>query len=148
MKNRSSQAGFSLVEVMMALLVLGVAIVGLTQGLTTALHSTKESEWQTTAAFLAAGQIELLRADGFLKPGVSEGKGSAQLASYEWTETVSSTEVAGLFEVSVEVRREAETSSLYELRTLLFDPPFSTPTNRPSLRRESALAPARRRLLP
>ena len=45
-----ANAGFSLVEVMIAVLILGIAIVGLTQGFTTALASSKESELQTTAA--------------------------------------------------------------------------------------------------
>ena len=55
-------AGFSLVEVMVAILILGIALVGLTQGITTALSSSKESELQTVAALFAAGQIETLRA--------------------------------------------------------------------------------------
>lgn len=124
-------AGFSLVEVLVAILVLGVAIVGLTQGITTALRTNKESEWQSTAAFLAAGQIELLRADGFLKPGATEGRGKGGLSAYEWTETVSATPVTGLYEVAVDVRRASESVRLYELRTLLFDPPVGSVTNRP-----------------
>ena len=39
---------------MCAILVLGVAIVGLTEGVTTALRSAKDGEIQTTAALLAA----------------------------------------------------------------------------------------------
>ncbi|HRI14316.1 MAG TPA: prepilin-type N-terminal cleavage/methylation domain-containing protein [Verrucomicrobiota bacterium] len=130
MNARRSTAGFSLVEVMVAMLVLGVAIVGLTQGITSALRSNKDSEWQTTAAFLAAGQIELLRADGFIKEGVTEGKGAAELAEYEWTETVTSTPIKGLFEVAVKVKRASQTAGIYELRTLLFEPPAGSLTNR------------------
>jgi len=56
---RSRQiAGFSLVEVMVAVMILGVALVGLTQGITTALSSTKESELQTAAALIAAGRLK------------------------------------------------------------------------------------------
>ncbi|MCW5558937.1 MAG: prepilin-type N-terminal cleavage/methylation domain-containing protein, partial [Verrucomicrobiae bacterium] len=137
MKPSRANAGFSLVEVMVALLVLGVAVVGLTEGIASALRSTKDSEWQTTAAFLAAGQIELLRADGFLVEGVSEGKGSGALAPYEWTESVTETPISGLFEVAVEVRRTENTAVLYELRTLLFDPPAGSQTNRPADSRDA-----------
>ena len=48
-------AGFSLIEVMCAVLILGIGIAGLTQGITTALASSKEAEVQTAAALLAAG---------------------------------------------------------------------------------------------
>ena len=68
-------AGFSLIEVMCAILILGIGLVGLTQGLTTALSSTKESEWQTSAALVAAGRMETLRAEGYLKDGVEAGEG-------------------------------------------------------------------------
>ena len=60
------QAGFSLVEVMCAILVLGVALAGLTQAVSLAITSSKDSELQTTAALLAAGVIETLRAEGDL----------------------------------------------------------------------------------
>ena len=50
-------AGFTLVEVMVAIVILAIALTGLTQGITTALASSKESELQTTAALFAAGQF-------------------------------------------------------------------------------------------
>jgi len=66
-------AGFSLVEIMCAILVLGIALVGLTEGITTALSSAKDSELQTAAALVAAGQIETLRAEGYIVDGETEG---------------------------------------------------------------------------
>ena len=48
------RSGFSLIEVMVAILILGIALVGLTQGISTALGSSKESELQTTAAAFGA----------------------------------------------------------------------------------------------
>ena len=61
-------AGFSLIEVMCAILILGIALVGLTQGLTTALSSSKESEQQTMAALLLSRRCCVahdLRSTGF-----------------------------------------------------------------------------------
>ena len=66
------QAGFSLIEVIVAILILGVALVALTDGVTSALTSSKASELQTTAAMLAAGQIETLRATGDYPDGETE----------------------------------------------------------------------------
>jgi len=50
--------GFSLIETMLAILILGTGLVGLTHGITAALRASKESELQTKAALFAAGQIE------------------------------------------------------------------------------------------
>ena len=66
MKHAANNSGFSLIEVMCAILILGVGLVGFTQAITTALGSSKDSEMQTTAALFAAGRIESLRADDYL----------------------------------------------------------------------------------
>lgn len=123
MRARHRNAGFSLVEVMCAILILGVALVGLTQGITTALGSSKESELQTAAALIAAGQIEMLRAEGALKDGATEGDCGKNLALYRWKETISSTSIDGLHDVEVVVENAKTGKAIYELRTLLFEPP-------------------------
>ncbi len=141
MKNLRRCAGFSLIEVMCAILILGVALVGLTQGLTTALRSSKESERQTAAALIAAGQIETLRAEGYVLAGQTAGEVGAGPGGYHWEQLVSETQTEGLFEVRVVVKRADSEESIYELRTLLFDPPVSSVSGgserrqRPSARR-------------
>ncbi len=120
---KSRNRGFSLVEVLCAVLILGVAVVGLTQGLATALGSNKESERQTTATFLAAGQIELLRADGYLKAGEIEGEGEGNLSTYKWKQSVTETKIEGLFEITIVIMQAATGQEIYELKTLLFDAP-------------------------
>src|SRR5580704_14602398 len=115
----SHHAGFSLVEVMVAILILGIALVGLTQGITTALVSSKESELQTTAALFAAGQIELLRAGTDLSNGTGNGDCGTVLPLYRWKQTVSPTEIDGLHEVDVVVENAQTGAAIYELKTLL-----------------------------
>lgn len=119
-------AGFSLVEVLCAILILGVALVGLTQAITTALGSGKESELQTTAALLAAGKLEELRADGLILNGVTDGEFGGGLSLYRWKQTVSDTQTAGLHEVSVVIEHTGTGQPIYELQTLLFDPPLAS----------------------
>ena len=114
--------GFSLVEVLCAILILGVGLVGLMQGVTTALSSSKEAEVQTTAALFAAGQMETLRADGFLLEGETDGTCGPDLDAYQWRQTVSRTAIDGLFDVVVAVENAATGRSIYELETLIFDP--------------------------
>src|ERR1051326_1137568 len=99
MKPSGQPQGFSLIEVLCAILILGVAMVGLTHGLTTALSSSKESELQTTAAMLAAGRIELIRAEGLVLDGTDEGDEGDGLSLYHWEQTISSTPIDGLHDV-------------------------------------------------
>jgi len=114
-------AGFSLIEVMVAVLILGIALAGLTHGITTALESSKESQWQTTAALFASGQIETLRAEGSLENGETTGDCGPDLPAYRWKQTVTDTDITGLHEVSVVVENAATGQMIYELKTMLFE---------------------------
>lgn len=120
----SRDAGFSLIEVMVAILILGVALVGMTQGITSALTASKETELQTTAALIAAGKIETLRAEGYVMEGTDEGELTGALALYRWRETVTESNLDGLFDVIVTIEHTGNDQLLYELRTQLFDPPL------------------------
>ncbi len=112
---------FSLIEVMCAILILGIALVGLTQGITSALVSSKESELQSTAALFAAGKIEMVRADGYLTDGEKEGDCGDDLPLYQWKQSISRTTLNGLHEVVVKVENAKTGTMIYELRTMLFD---------------------------
>jgi prepilin-type N-terminal cleavage/methylation domain-containing protein len=130
-------SGFSLVEVMCAILILGVALAGLTQGVTTALTSNKESELQTTAALLAAGRIETLRAEGYITDGESQGECGEGLALYRWRQTISSTGIDGLHDVAVVVENAKSGKAIFDLRTMLFEPPYDSALGSPSRQRDA-----------
>jgi type IV pilus modification protein PilV len=117
------RAGFSLIEVMVAILILGVALVGLTQGITTALQSGKESEFQTTASLYAAGLIEKLRADGGITDAVTDGDCGEELVLYRWKQAISAAGIDGLHDVTVTIEDSRNGKTIYELRTLLFERP-------------------------
>jgi len=129
--------GFSLIEVMCAILILGIALVGLVQGTTSALLSTKESELQTGAALIAAGVIETLRAEGDLVDGETEGDGGAALPLYRWRRTLRPAGTPGLHEVDVVVEHAKTGKEIYELQTLLFEPADETANGAPKRSRES-----------
>lgn len=120
---KSRRGAFSLVEVMVAIAILSIALVGMTQGLTTALQSNKEAEWTSVAALIAEARVEFLRADGYLIEGVTEGALSGELTDYSWQETLTQTEIEGLYEVELEVTHTDTHQRLYLLKTMLFDPP-------------------------
>ena len=130
-------AGFSLVEIMCAILVLGIALVGLTEGITTALSSARDSELQTAAALVAAGQIETLRAEGYIVDGDTEGECGEVLPLYRWKQSITSTSINGLHEVEVVVENSRSAQAVYELRTLLFDPPGDTTWSGSAARKDS-----------
>lgn len=119
-------------------MILGVGLVGLTQGLTTALGSSKESEIQTTAALIAAGRIETLRAEPYLTDGVKEGECGEGLSLYRWKLTIAAAQPEGLHEVQVEVENSKSGKPIYELRTLLFDPPSTSTLEDRGSRKEPA----------
>ena len=136
MKTPRANAGFSLVEVMIAVLIVGVGLVGLAQGIATALRSGKESELQTTAALYAAGKVEQIRADMKLKDEQTEGTCGDILPLYQWKQTITAAPVEGLHEVSVIVENAQTGQSIYELRTMLFERPADS-TSRSANRRTS-----------
>jgi prepilin-type N-terminal cleavage/methylation domain-containing protein len=126
MKARPFQAGFSLIEVMCAMVVLGVGLVGLTRGISLAVISSKESELQTAAALLAGGLVETLRAEGNYVDGSTEGDFGEALRQYRWQQTISKSGIDGLHRVEVVVRKAGSEKIIYELQTLLFEVPDDT----------------------
>ncbi len=120
-------SGFSLIEVMCAILILGIALVGLSQGVTLALTSSKESELQTTASLFAAGQIESLRAEPDFTDGTTEGDCGENLALYRWKQTISPAGIDGLHDVVVVVEKAKNGEAIYELSTQLFQRPEDQP---------------------
>ena len=119
-----SQSAFSLIEVMVAILILGIALVGLTQGITTALGSSKESELQTTAMLFAQGKIEELRASK-LTVGEDGGDCGTGLEIYRWKQNVTTTDLDGLHDVVVTVESARTGQAICELQTLIFEVPVS-----------------------
>ena len=118
-----STCAFSLIEVMIAVLILGVALVGFVQGTTTAITSSKDSEIQTTAVLLASGRIEKLRAEGELEDGESDGDWAEDFPNYSWKQSIAPTEIKGLHDITLTIENPKTGKQLYELRTMLFEPP-------------------------
>jgi prepilin-type N-terminal cleavage/methylation domain-containing protein len=130
-------SGFSLVEILCAVLILGVALTGLVQGVTTGLSSNKESELQTVAALFAAGQVETLRAEGDLHDGTTDGECGEGLSLYRWQQTLSHAGIDGLYDVTVVVENSKSGKAIYELRTLLFEVPDDSRANSSNSRRDT-----------
>jgi len=74
-RKKSSNAGFSLIEVMIALMVLTIGLVGTAALMSTTLSSTVKSHTMSTAALLASEKLEDLgrfgKNDSPVQPGGS-----------------------------------------------------------------------------
>ena len=123
-----ARGGFSLVEVLCALAVLSVGVIGLATGLTTALRESKESERATRAALFAQGMLESLQADRFLTVGEEEGDLPAALGALRWRRTIEAMQPEGLHHVVASVVDAKTGAEIVSLETLLFDPPLRTST--------------------
>ena len=144
MNRNRHNAGFSLVEVIVAIAILSVALVGLVRGITMALSSSKESELQTTAAMFAAGMIEELRAEGEITDGQTGGACGPELPLYTWTESITPAGVDGLHQVEVSVQNARSRQEIYKLQTLVFEPPEDSTSNDSRNRLDDAKAKRRR----
>lgn len=120
----SSSSGFSLVEVLVAVLIIGIGITGLVEGLSTAIYSHKDSERISIAAWLAAGRIEFIRSDGLLIEGTSSGNWTGALSGYAYSETIEESEVEGLYDISVTINDQKDGKVVYSLKTKLFEAPL------------------------
>jgi prepilin-type N-terminal cleavage/methylation domain-containing protein len=127
-RQHGHQGAFSLLEVLCAMLILSISVVGITPGITTALKSHKDSELLTNAGLFAAGLIETLRAEGGLMNGTEEGECGAALPMCNWKQSVAGTDTDGLHEVTVIVHFADSERPIYELRTLLFEVPTDSRT--------------------
>jgi prepilin-type N-terminal cleavage/methylation domain-containing protein len=124
-----TKSGFSLIEVMCAILLLGFGIAGLTQGINTALKSSKESEHQTIAAWLAAGRIEFLRAKGSWETGVTQGSEEGGLSPYAWRQNIQLSSIEGLYDVEITIEEAHTGKAIYTLVTRLFLAPGDLSAN-------------------
>ena len=124
--------GFSLIEILCAVLLLGTSLVVLMGGITASLSGTQSAERLSRAVELAAERVEILQADGYLFAGDSDGVFDEdgeieELAAWSYEESIAETELDGLYEVTVRVLHQSSEVPVYELETLLFDMPYTVP---------------------
>lgn len=102
-RDRYRSRGFSLLEVMVALAVLTIGIVGALGAISTCVVSSKAAESYSYAAVLAqqvAGELERMTP---LEPGELSGTFDDASAGYSWEAHISQTEIDGVLSVHVTV---------------------------------------------
>jgi len=104
MKNRFEQ-GFTLIEVLVALVIFSIAIIGLTHAGTQSLRTTDILRQKTYAGVVADNQIVLAR-NSRAELGVNSGEEEAGGFTFEWELETSETEMADFLQIIVKVRNK------------------------------------------
>lgn len=109
---RKSFAGFTLVEVMVALLVVGIALPALLSLIASQADGTAELRDRSFAQWIAQNQLETLRlsyalSDQMLK---GEARGEVEMAArtWHWKAVSEQTELPGMWRQTVTVGGEPE----------------------------------------
>jgi general secretion pathway protein I len=96
-------AGFTLLEVMIALAILSLVAVAFLRAQASSVHLVDESIQISMATLLAREKMTDLESVGFPEPGKNSGPGGEVFPSFRWEQVVSSTEILNLRKAVVRV---------------------------------------------
>lgn len=97
------RGGFSLLELMVAVAILAIGLIGVLQVVSQGLRVSWQSEERTVASELAEQRLAEALLDPELEPGSDSGDFGEEYPVYRWSQTVDETELEGLYRVTVEV---------------------------------------------
>lgn len=104
--SNAKQKGFSLIEVLVALLILGLVLGATSQLVGSALTTVSALETNTMASWVALNQISLAQLN---KASEGESNGETKMAgrTWYWRQTITPTPEKDLLEIVVEVSTQA-----------------------------------------
>lgn len=88
MTTRSRQSGFTLIEVLAAMLLLAIALPVIMSGVTLATRTGDQARRRTEAAGLADSKLSELLATGAWDGGITNGNFGDDWPDYQWTASV------------------------------------------------------------
>ncbi|MBI2264037.1 MAG: type II secretion system protein [Armatimonadetes bacterium] len=100
---KRSRTGFTLVEVIVALALVGTALLALLSSVSTAVRAEAVYSRHTRAVFLARQKLEQVGRQETLTPAHMEGNFAPDFPNFDWQVTIESTQVPGLYKVSAQV---------------------------------------------
>lgn len=104
MTRRARSTGFTLIEVMVALVIVSLALTGVAASMGQMIDTANTMRDRTFASWIAQNQIAEMRLSGTI-PEVGESSGEVDYANtvWSWTANVSETGVENLLKVDVTV---------------------------------------------
>lgn len=114
--SRPRAAGFTLIEVMVALAIVSISLAAVAAAVSQMVDAANAMQQRTYASWIAQNKIAEMRLANVI-PDVSETSGEQLYAGQEWawTATVSETGVENLYRVDVEV---SLAGAQYAIRTV------------------------------
>ena len=108
---READDGFTLIEVLVALVVFSVAIIGLTHAGTESTRNVFHLESKSWAGIVADNQLISARR-GVIELGERSGREEQMGLPFEWSLTTSPTDTPDLFRLDVDVFQEGNSQLL------------------------------------
>ena len=103
----ASRRAFSLLELMVAVAVLAIAIIGVTEAVTQGMNSSRNATDRTLGVELAEQRLAEALLDPELEPGSDEGDFGDDYPRYRYTLDVEETDLEGLYRIHVSVSWES-----------------------------------------
>lgn len=123
MSKRSARRGFTLVEVLIALVILAIALAAAARAANIATTGAEESKLRTLATWVAQNRVALLNATrSFVPAGTTSGKSSMAGIDFEWQQTASDTPNAAFRKIELRVFRPNDPQTLTSLTAYLVRP--------------------------
>lgn len=105
--SRSQEKGFSLIEVMVAMLIVGIALPALMYQLGTQMSGAQRLRDQTIAGWVAQDRLVQMRIEAargsVYRPGVYNGVAEQAGRNWHWQLQVATTAVPGLYRYDIQV---------------------------------------------
>lgn len=116
-QSASGEAGFTLIESMVALVILGIAAVGIVQAVEAHVDRLRQLDQRTAARWVAENALAEARL-GVTGPNANGGSTESQMLQYRWTVTtkLSASEDPDLDLATIEVTPQGTIGSMVTLR--------------------------------
>ncbi len=123
MHAHSAGRGFTLVEVLVALLILSVGLTAIAVTMGRMLSNAQLMQDRTYASWIAQNRIVQMRADGTLpEPGSESGEADFGHHTWAWRSVVSETGVENLMRVDISVSRAGEEDTIKTVTGFIGEP--------------------------
>lgn len=120
--------GFTLIEVLVALTILGIALAAASRAASVATDSAREARLRTIATWVAQNRIaELTAMRIFPSTGTTNGRAQMAGIDFEWQQLTSETPNAAFRKIELNILRPGDTQSLTTMNAYLTRPPGFSP---------------------